>query len=157
MGRSRRPHQQRRNWHAHRKSVVHHRTQPFWEVSAEGFRALVDTNLTGYFLVAKEVAPNLLKNNGGSIINISVTHETMRRRGFIPYGPSRAATASLSHIMAQDLASTPITVNLLLPGGATGMIPEQFPASMRAQLLSPDVMAEPTIFLCSDEARNVND
>jgi NAD(P)-dependent dehydrogenase (short-subunit alcohol dehydrogenase family) len=132
--------------------------KPFWQVSAEGFRALVDTNLTGYFLVAKEVVPNLLKNNGGSIINISVTHETMRRRGFIPYGPSRAATESLSHIMAQDLASTPITVNLLLPGGATdtGMIPEEFPASMRAQLLSPDVMAEPTVFLCSDEARNMN-
>jgi hypothetical protein len=37
------------------------------------------------------------------------------------------------------------------------MIPEEFPASMRAQLLSPDVMAEPTVFLCSDEARNVND
>lgn len=128
-------------------------------MSAEGFRALVDTNLTGYFLVAKEVVPNLLKSDCGSIINISVTHETMRRRGFIPYGPSRAATESLSHIMAQDLASTPITVNLLLPGSATdtGMIPEKFPASMRAQLLSPDVMAEPTVFLCPDEARNVND
>ena len=52
-----------------------------------------------------------------------------------------------------------ITVNLLLPGGATdiGMVPEEFPVSMRAQLLSPDVMAEPILFLSSDEARSVND
>jgi len=63
------------------------------------------------------------------------------------------------NIMAQDLASWGITVNMLLPGGATetGMVPEEFPASMRAQLLSPDVMAEPILFLCSDEAKGLND
>jgi NAD(P)-dependent dehydrogenase (short-subunit alcohol dehydrogenase family) len=52
-------------------------------------------------------------------INISFNHETMRRKGFVPYGPSRAGTESLSHIMAQDLASSGIAVKLLLPGGAT--------------------------------------
>ena len=133
--------------------------KPFWEVSTEVFRELIDTNLTGYFLVAKEAVPYLLKNDGGRIINISVSHETMRRKGFVPYGPSRAAIESLSHIMAQDLAPPGITVNLLLPGGATetGMIPKDFPVSMRSQLLSPDVMAEPVLFLCSDEAIGVND
>jgi NAD(P)-dependent dehydrogenase (short-subunit alcohol dehydrogenase family) len=133
--------------------------KPFWEISAEGFRDLIDTNLTGYFLVAKEVVPHFLKAGQGRIINISMNHETMRRRGFIPYGPSRAATESLSHIMAQDLGSSGVTVNLLLPGGATstGMIPEEVPASMRPQILSPDVMAEPAVFLCSDEAEGVND
>jgi NAD(P)-dependent dehydrogenase (short-subunit alcohol dehydrogenase family) len=84
---------------------------------------------------------------------------SMRRRGFIPYGPSRAATESLSHIMAQDLGSSGVTVNMLLPGGATttGMIPDEVPASMRPQILLPDVMAEPVVFLCSDEAHDVND
>ena len=131
----------------------------FWEIPAQGFRDLIDTNLTGYFLVAKEVVPHFLKAGRGRIINISMNHETMRRRGFIPYGPSRAATESLSHIMAQDLGSSGVTVNLLLPGGATatGMIPDEAPASMRPQILSPDVMAEPVVFLCSDEAHGVND
>lgn len=133
--------------------------QPFWEVSADGFRNLIDSNLTGYFLVAKEAVPHLLNVGDGRIINISVNKETMLRKGFVPYGPSRAATDSLSHIMAQDLASSGITVNLLLPGGAThtGMIPGEFPAAKQAQLLSPDVMAEPILFLCSDEAKGVND
>jgi gluconate 5-dehydrogenase len=131
----------------------------FWEIPAAGFRNLIDTNLTGYFLVAKEVVPHFLKAGRGRIINISMNHETMRRRGFIPYGPSRAATESLSHIMAQDLGSSGVTVNLLLPGGATttGMIPDEVPASMRPQILLPDVMAEPVVFLCSDEAHGVND
>jgi gluconate 5-dehydrogenase len=136
-------------------------TEPkaFWEISADGFRNLIDTNLTGYFLVAKEVVPHFLRAGRGRIINISMNHETMRRRGFIPYGPSRAGTESLSHIMAQDLESSGVTVNLLLPGGATTtrMIPEEVPASMRPQLLSPDVMGEPVVFLCSDEAQGVHD
>lgn len=61
--------------------------------------------------------------------------------------------------MAHDVASLGITVNLLLPGGATdtGMVPEEFPASLRAQLLAPDVMAEPIRFLCSNEAKGVHD
>jgi gluconate 5-dehydrogenase len=133
--------------------------KPFWEIPAQGFRNLIETNLTGYFLVAKEVVPHFLQSGGGRIINISMNHETMRRRGFIPYGPSRAATESLSHIMAQDLEGLSVTVNLLLPGGATAtaMIPENVPDSMRTQILSPQVMAEPVAFLCSDEARGVHD
>lgn len=133
--------------------------KPFWEIPAEGFRNLIDTNLTGYFLVAKEVVPHFLQAGRGRIINISMNHETMRRRGFIPYGPSRAASESLSHIMAQDLADSRVSVNLLLPGGATttGMIPDELPDSMRPHILSPEVMAEPVAFLCSDDAQDVND
>jgi NAD(P)-dependent dehydrogenase (short-subunit alcohol dehydrogenase family) len=140
--------------------------RPFWEVPAAGFRDLIDTNLTGYFLIAKAVVPHLLKAGSGRIINISVSDATMRRKGMIPYGPSRAATESLSHIMAQDLAGHGVAVNILLPGGATdtGMLPEEFRADPEqwrekfgVQLLSPDVMAEPTLFLCSDEAKNVHD
>ena len=47
------------------------------------------------------------------------------RAGFVPYGPSRAGSEALSRIMAADLRDTGVTVNLLLPGGATvtGMLP----------------------------------
>ena len=133
--------------------------KPFWDVSAQGFRDLIETNLTGYFLVAKEVVPHFLERRCGRMINISVNHETMRRRGFIPYGPSRAGAESLSHIMAQDLAPFGIAVNILLPGGATetGMIPEEVVNSLRAQLLSADIMAEPILFLCSDESEGIHD
>jgi NAD(P)-dependent dehydrogenase (short-subunit alcohol dehydrogenase family) len=133
--------------------------KPFWDVSVQGFRDLIDTNLTGYFLVAKEVVPHFLERGRGRMINISMNHETMCRRGFIPYGPSRAGAESLSHIMAQDLAPFGIAVNILLPGGATetGMIPEEVANSLRAQLLSADIMAEPILFLCSDESQGIHD
>ena len=133
--------------------------KPFWEISSPGFRDLVDTNLTGYFLVAKAVVPYFLKNGGGRIINISVSEGTKKRKGFIPYGPSRAGTESLSHIMAQDLQGRGVTVNLLQPGGPTdtGMVPEESRPKMAAQFLRPEVMADPVLFLCSTESNGLND
>ena len=73
----------------------HFMTQPqgFWEVPCDGFRAVIETNLTGYFLVAREVTPRMLVAGGGRIVNISVNESTMRRAGFVPYGPSRQAAS----------------------------------------------------------------
>ena len=52
----------------------------------------------------------------------------MKRKGFTPYGPSKAALESMSIIWAQELEGSGINLNILLPGGATltGMIPENF-------------------------------
>jgi gluconate 5-dehydrogenase len=132
--------------------------QPFWQVPPAGFRDLVATNLTGYFLVARAVVPRLL-GSGGRVVNVSMNHSTMNRKGFVPYGPARAGAEALSRIMAADLAGSGVTVNLLLPGGATatGMIPDDFPAEHRAQLLDPAVMAAPIRWLCSPEAAGVHD
>ena len=125
--------------------------QGFWQVSPGGFRDLFATNVVGYFLVARAVVPHMLQVGHGKIVNISVNEATMRRRGFTPYGPSRAATDALSDIMAADLAGTGIDVNLLLPGGATrtGMTPDSAPAPMQATWLDPAIMGPPVCWLAS--------
>jgi NAD(P)-dependent dehydrogenase (short-subunit alcohol dehydrogenase family) len=130
--------------------------QGFWNVSPEGFRAVIDTNLTGYFLVAREVTPRMLAAGHGRIINISMNHSTMNRAGFVPYGPSRAGAEALSRIMAADLRSTGVTVNMLLPGGATrtGMVP---PGAPDRALLDPAIMGPPIVWLASAEASGVHD
>jgi len=131
--------------------------QGFWEVPPSGFRAVIETNLTGYFLVAREVTPRMLAAGGGRIVNIAVNRSTMDRAGFVPYGPSRAGSEALSKIMAADLAGTGVTVNLLLPGGATatGMVPPgERPAG--PVLLDPAVMGPPIVWLASDEAAGVH-
>ena len=133
------------------------RPQGFWEVQPDGFRAVIETNLTGYFLVAREVTPRMLAAGGGRIVNIAVNRSTMDRAGFVPYGPSRAGSEALSKIMAADLAGTGVTVNLLLPGGATatGMVPPgERPAG--PVLLDPAVMGPPIVWLASDEAAGVH-
>ncbi|MGH3271454.1 MAG: SDR family NAD(P)-dependent oxidoreductase [Trebonia sp.] len=130
----------------------------FWTVPADGFRDVIATNLTGYFLVAREVTPRMLDAGHGRIVNVSMNHATMTRAGFVPYGPSRAGAESLSRIMAADLRDTGVTVNMLLPGGATrtGMIPDERTASYRG-LLEPEIMGAPITWLASAEAADVHD
>ena len=101
----------------------------------------------------------MLHAGRGKIVNISVSETTMRRRGFTPYGPSRAATDALSHIMAADLAGTGIDVNLLLPGGATrtGMTPDSVPEDVRATWLDPAIMGPPICWLASPASDGLMD
>jgi NAD(P)-dependent dehydrogenase (short-subunit alcohol dehydrogenase family) len=139
----------------------HFMTEPigFWQVTPDGFRDLLVTNVVGYFLVARAVVPHMLQAGHGKIINISVNETTMRRRGFTPYGPSRAATDSLSRIMAADLAGTGIDVNLLLPGGATrtGMVPDSIPPDTQMTWLDPAIMGPPIVWLASPASDGLTD
>jgi 3-oxoacyl-[acyl-carrier protein] reductase len=96
----------------------------------------------------------MIRAGWGRIVNISINHETMRRRGFSPYGPSKAALESETVIWSQDLAGTGVTVNALLPGGATltGMIPSGVPEGLRAKLLDPAIVVPPLLWLVSHDA-----
>ncbi len=133
------------------------RPQPFWQVAPAAFSDVMATNLTGYFLVARAFVPFFLAQGWGRIVNITMNRETMRRPGFVPYGPSRAGVEALSLIMTEDLRPHGIAVNLLLPGGATGtgMIPEDVPGEVRARLLPAHVMGPPIVFLASAEAEGL--
>ena len=133
--------------------------QPFWEVSPGGFRDVLETKATGCFLMARAIVPLMLEQGGGRIVTISMSEGTMVRRGFVPYGPSGAAVEALSRVMAADLTGTPVTVNLLLPGGATdtGMVPADTPAETRERLLDPSIMGPPIVWLASPAAAGVHD
>jgi 3-oxoacyl-[acyl-carrier protein] reductase len=129
----------------------------FWEIDPKTWRMIIDTNVTGVFLMTRAVVPHMLKQGWGRVINVSMNYETMKRKGFSPYGPSKAALESMSIIWAQDLEGTGITVNRILPGGATetGMIPEGTPEKIRRNLLRPEIMVPPAVYLASNESDGV--
>jgi NAD(P)-dependent dehydrogenase (short-subunit alcohol dehydrogenase family) len=80
----------------------------------------------------------------------------MIRGGFAPYGGSKAANEAHTAIMAQDLAGTGVTANVLVPGGPTNtrMIPEESGLN-RAALLQPEIMIPPLLWLASDASHGV--
>jgi NAD(P)-dependent dehydrogenase (short-subunit alcohol dehydrogenase family) len=132
--------------------------QPFWEVSPSGFRDVIETKITGSFLVARAIVPRMLAAGGGRVIAISMNEQTMTRRGFAPYGPSGAGVEALARVMAADLEGTPVRVNILLPGGATatGMIPDDVSPETRRRLLDPATMGPSIVWLASVAAEGVH-
>jgi len=129
----------------------------FWETPPEHWKTIVECNINGPFNMARAVTPHLLEQGFGKIINISTSLQTMTRTGYSPYGPSKAALEAASRVWAADLAGTGVTVNVLLPGGATdtALLPDMVnKRGADGQLLSPILMRAPILWLCSDASND---
>lgn len=125
--------------------------QPFWHADPDAWRLIIDTNINGVFMLTREVVSHMLGQDFASIINVSINQDTMVRAGFSPYGPSKAALEAMTHVWARDLDETAVQINLLLPGGATatGMVPDEVEPSVRENLLDPQIMVAPAIYLAT--------
>ncbi len=130
----------------------------FWLVEPDTWRLLMDTNVNGAFNMARVAAPLMIEQGWGRIVNVSTSLVTMQRKGFSPYGPSKWAIEGETVIWAQDLDGTGVTVNGLLPGGATdtAMIPGEVGDKSRTgadgNLFEADIMVPPALYLVSDES-----
>jgi NAD(P)-dependent dehydrogenase (short-subunit alcohol dehydrogenase family) len=77
----------------------------------------------------------------------------MVRQGYSPYGSSKAFLEAASRSWAQELSDSGVTVNVLLPGGATDtdlLPPSKNKKGADGNLLSPSVMINPALWLASD-------
>tara|TARA_B100001123_G_scaffold104058_1_gene120630 strand:+ start:431 stop:1291 length:861 start_codon:yes stop_codon:yes gene_type:complete len=129
----------------------------FWDVPDERWEAIFYVNARAPFLIAKSAMPYFLKQNRGRIVNVTTSMDTMIRRGWTPYGPSKGALEAQSACWAKDCEGSGVTVNVLVPGGPanTPMVP---PASSpdRNAMVQPEVMKAPICWLMSDNSDNFN-
>ncbi|NYT64414.1 SDR family oxidoreductase [Alcaligenaceae bacterium] len=90
--------------------------KPFLEQTPEDLDSVIGVNLRGAFLVGQRAAAEMVKQGGGSIINIAST-AGIRPGGFLSsYGASKAGLIHLSKVMAYELARNNVRVNALCPG-----------------------------------------
>lgn len=137
-------------------NVLVGKRKPFYEVEVDAWRWAIDVNVNGPFNMAKAVAPHLVRQGWGRIVNIETSSYTMMMEGFSPYGPSKAALESATVIWSKDLAGTGVTVNALAPGGPanTRMIPYSEVAD-RSTLVQPEAMMAPIAWLMSARSNGV--
>lgn len=88
---------------------------PAEDITAKGWQAVIETNLTGTFYMCKAVYNSWMKDHGGSIVNIIV----LLNNGFptaAHSGAARAGVYNLTKTMALTWASSGVRINCVAPG-----------------------------------------
>lgn len=85
-------------------------------VPPERFRAVVDANLTGAFLLARAAARVMVKRRSGRIILIGSVAGLWGVPGVTPYAASKAGLGGFARSLAREVGGRNITVNVVAPG-----------------------------------------
>jgi NAD(P)-dependent dehydrogenase (short-subunit alcohol dehydrogenase family) len=128
----------------------------FWNVELDQWTRFFELNTHVTFRMCRMVAPLMMEQKWGRIVNITTSLGSMLRAGFGPYGASKAAAESLSAVMAAELEGTGVTVNVLTPGGLTNTAANPGAPFDRSQMLQPGILVTPLVWLISDDAADVN-
>lgn len=127
------------------------------------FRATLETNAIGSFLVARE-AVNSMKTGGSLVLVASTVGNGVNFPGVSAYAASKAATVALAKVLALEVIDAGIRVNVLVPGGVDtpmfrttmGSTPESaaYIASLHAmgRVAKPQELADAVLFLVSDDS-----
>ena len=107
-------------------------------------------------VVITRLAVPLMKAGGfGRIVNNTTSYLTMLR--VLPYGAAKAALESMSAVWAAELKDSPVTVNVLVPGGPTDTpLINDASGWPRDKMLRPEIMGPPIRWLISDESAGFN-
>ena len=98
------------------------------------WQAVIDVNLTGVFLCAREAAQRMIKGGGGVIVNVSSISRA-GNAGQTNYSAAKAGVAAMTVVWAKELARYGIRVGAVAPG---------FIRTPMVESMRPDVLAKMT-------------
>ena len=121
------------------------------ELCPELWDRFVGVNLSGAWYLSYHVLPRMVEQGFGRIINVTTSFAGTLAVGLQPYGPAKSGLESMTASHAGEFRGTGVTVNVVVPGGATDtpMIPSEAPYA-RGDLIDPECMAPPMIWLCAE-------
>jgi 3-oxoacyl-[acyl-carrier protein] reductase len=130
-------------------------------MSEDDFGAVIDTNLTGAYRVARRAVRGMLKMRRGRIIFISSVVGLLGSGGQANYAASKAGLIGLARSLARELGTRNITVNVVAPGfvdtDMTAALADDKKAAILAgvplrRYASADEVAAAVAFLASADA-----
>jgi 3-oxoacyl-[acyl-carrier protein] reductase len=104
-------------------------------MTEDDFTALLDTNLTGAFRVAKRAARQMIRRRHGRIILISSVVGMLGSGGQANYAASKAGMVGLARSLARELGSRSITANVVAPGFVDTDMTAALPDDRKAEIL----------------------
>jgi NAD(P)-dependent dehydrogenase (short-subunit alcohol dehydrogenase family) len=137
------------------------------EQSLDGWNRMIAINLTGTFLVCREVLPHLLAT-GGNIVNLASTAAHKGQPWATAYVASKGGVLAFTRSLAVEYAGQGLRVNSISPGGIDTPITGAFhvPEGADVRLISrvtpmgpfgtPEGIAAAIAYVASDEASHMN-
>ena len=138
---------------------------PFLEVDRGRWRAVIDTNLTGVFLMSQAVGREMARSGGGVILHTASIDASGGDGPYAAYNASKAGLLGLSRTMALELAAHGIRSNCVSPGFTHTVMTEKavgpelmeylngsFARVPIKRLVRTDEVAQAFLFLASDQA-----
>ena len=150
-------------------------TAPITQLSLQAWRQVMETNLTGPFLMARECLPYMQKQRRGSIVNISSTAAHFAYPLRAAYSASKSGLLNLTRTLAQEAGEFGVRVNAICPGPVDGAALDGViaaraksrglsAAAMRRKFLAPTAMhlsvspqdvSRAVLFLCSSASVHI--
>ena len=137
------------------------KAQPITEMSVEDWDRMMAVHLRGAFLCSREVAPHMIAQGSGRIINLCSQLGYIGRERYTAYSAAKGGMIAFTRALARELAPHGILVNGVAPGLVdTGFdpLPESAKSAHAASLPlrrlgTPEDMISAFVFLASDEGR----
>jgi 3-oxoacyl-[acyl-carrier protein] reductase len=126
------------------------------KMTIEDWQDVIDTNLTGVFLMCKSAAESM--RDDGRIVNLASISAVLGFFGQANYAAAKAGVIGLTKVLSRELARRQITVNAVAPGVVLTDMGKSIPESAREQMLTqiplarfgePEDIAHAILFLCS--------
>lgn len=130
---------------------VAHALAPADQLSVETWKQVIDTNLTGTFLVTRAALP--LMREGGAVVNNLSIAAVQPFAGMSAYNASKFGEMGFTQALREDLRKRGIRVIALMPGATDTDIWQQFwPDAPRGKMVSPETVAEAVLHAVSAPA-----
>jgi glucose 1-dehydrogenase len=131
------------------------RYQGFLDITPEGWRRMIDVNLTGTFLVSQAVARHMVERGGGHIVTIGSVGAVVPEPGAAHYCAAKGGITTLTRSMALELSPHGVLVNAIHPGAIRRPGEQAATNAGRIPLHrhgEPEEVAAAVAFLASEEA-----
>ncbi len=131
----------------------------------EDWRAVIDANLTGVFLMSKLAVQHLMQKRYGRIITITSPIGHFGFTGQANYAASKAGQVAFTKSLSKEVAKRGITANCVSPGFIDTEFIADLPDEQRKGYLNqvplkrfgqPEEVAQAILFLASREAAYIN-
>jgi 3-oxoacyl-[acyl-carrier protein] reductase len=130
---------------------VAHSLAPVDQLPVEIWKEVIDTNLTGTFLVTRAALP--LMGAGSTIVNNLSVAAMQPFAGMSAYNASKFGALGFTHALREDLRKRGIRVLALLPGATDTEIWSQFwPDAPRGKMISAETVAQAVLYAVSAPA-----